>query len=121
MERFGLPKRSINWVLRQPDKATKGETGRCLECGAFVYLPCIECITNACPSIPTLPPSEDCDLQLRGPELKRYLEIKRKKDEQVNAAIASGDGEYAREQRLLELERDSDEFFDEGTDVVVPE
>jgi len=53
--------------------------------------------------------------------LKRYLEIKRKKDEQVNAAIASGDGEYAREQRLLELERDSDEFFDESADVVVPE
>jgi len=118
MERFGLPRYSINWVLRQPEREIEGEVGRCLTCGAFVYLPCIECLTNESPLLAFPPPADDCDVSLDGEELERYKAIKAKKD----AAVREGDKEYAwREQRLLDIEKECDEFFNEGANVVVPE
>lgn len=101
-ERFGLSRKSISWILRQNDKAIKEEMGRCLECGSMVYLPCMECIINAYPSQPPRPLANDYNTVLHGPELKRYLEIKRRKDD---AAIGG------REQRLLEIEREADDNF----------
>jgi hypothetical protein len=120
MERFGVMKRTVNWVLKQPDKRTKGEVGKCPTCGAFVYLPCVECTTLQYPPIPSLSPSEDCDVELHGPELQRYLVLKAKKDAEVEAKTHKEDDEHTkRERRLLDIEMEHDDNLNKRPNVAL--
>jgi len=106
-ERFSLPEGTINRIIRSPDEKLKGKAGRCPTCGALVWLPCIACITLESPSTPPRTPADDCNLELHGPELKRYQEIKAQKDAAAR-----------REQRLLDIEK---EYNDQYPNLVVSE